>query len=179
MVNKIRSAKINFSKRPWKNGIVAKKAQTMKTVRLVRRASRLSRGTRAVFRWLKFHGLNFAPLVNDLSAQLMLRATLAAYYVSWVAGLSSDADDQEVIYVEPPERSRVIAMCAITGILIAIPFGILCYLKSYRAFAAVLSAFLIFNVICWLLAVAGFSLQQSQKPRRIIPLTGPTPSLSA
>jgi hypothetical protein len=126
----------------------------MKTARLARRILQVVAGGLAlVFTWLKFHGLNFAPLVNDLSAQLMLRATLAAYYVSWVAGLSSDADDQEVIYVEPPERSRVIAMCAITGILIAIPFGILCYLQSYRAFAAVLSTFLIFNIICWLLAV--------------------------
>jgi len=126
----------------------------MSITRLARRILQFVAGGLALtFTWLKFHGLNFAPLVNDLSAQLVLRTTLAGYYVSWVAGLSFDADEQEVLYIEPPERSRVIATCVITALLVAVPFGVLCYLQSYRAFASTLSAFLIGNIICWLLVI--------------------------
>jgi hypothetical protein len=133
---------------PNEPNIAASKARMMKTARLARRVLQILAGSLALsFTWLKFHGLNFAPLLGDLSASLLLRVTLAIYYFSWVSGMASDADAQEVLYVEPPERNRVFTMLALVTVGIVIPFGLLCYAQSYKGFAAILSAFLIFNVI--------------------------------
>jgi len=130
--------------------ITTSKIRTIKAVRLARRVLQILAASLALsFTWLKFHGLNFAPLLGDLSASFLLRVTLALYYFSWVAGMASDADAQEVIYVEPPDRNRIVAMLALATVGIVIPFGLLCYVQSYKAFALVLSAFLIFNVIIW------------------------------
>jgi hypothetical protein len=155
MVKKSRSQpKPTFLTAPVAANFVGKKAQMLSVTRLARRILQFVAGALALtFTWLKFHGINFAPLVNDLSAQLVLRTTLATYYVSWVAGLSFDADEQEVLYVEPPDRSRVIVTCIITALIVAIPFGVLCYFQSYRAFAGTLSAFLIGNIIAWLIVI--------------------------
>jgi hypothetical protein len=127
--------------------LAAKKAETIKIARLARGSLQLAAGALALtFTWIKFRGLNFGPLINDLSAQLLSRTTLAVYYLSWVSGVSADVDDQEVIYVEPPDRGRVIVLCVAATILIGIPFGFLCYLSSYQV---VLSAFIVFNFVCW------------------------------
>jgi hypothetical protein len=130
--------------------VAANKARMIKTARLARRVLQVLAASLALsFTWLKFHGLNFAPLLGDLSASFLLRVTLALYYFSWVSGMASDADAQEVIYVEPPDRNRVITMLALVTVGVAIPFGLLCYVQSYKAFALVLSAFLIFNFFIW------------------------------
>jgi hypothetical protein len=132
----------------------AAKSNVIGVVRLSRRFLQASAlGLALLFTWLKFRGLNFTPVLNDISAQLLLRSTLAVYYMSWVFGLSSDADDQELLYVKAPNRSRAIALLIGTVLMIAVPFGILCYVQTYRTFAAVLSAFLVFNVVIWLLLI--------------------------
>lgn len=128
-----------------------KKSQTIKAARIAKRTlSWAGMGLVAAFGFLKFHGLDFAPLLKDLNAQFLLQATLAFYYLCWVTGCSFDIDDQELLYVDPPDLRRVISMCVITVGAIVIPFGILCYVQSYRAFAVALTVFLVANVLCWI-----------------------------
>ncbi len=137
------------SDRPIMN--VAAQKGTIKAARVAKTTLKVAGGGLVfAFGFLKFHGLDFAPLVHDLSAQLLLRGTLAIYLFCWVAGLTWDIDDQELIYAAPPDIRRVTTMCVGAFIGLAIPFGVLCYVQSYRAFAVVLSAFLLFNVVCWL-----------------------------
>jgi hypothetical protein len=141
--------------RPLSGDAAVRKAEMIKIARLARlflQGSAL--GLALLFAWLKFHGLNFAPLLNDVNAQLLLRATLAAYYMSWVFGVGQDTDDQELLYVEPPDRKRVIRAGVGTLLLIAVPFGALCYVQSYRSFAILLSVFLICNVIAWRILIS-------------------------
>jgi hypothetical protein len=134
--------------------VAARKVEMIRLARTARTILQVVAGALALaFAWLKFRGLNFAPLLNDLTAQFILRATLAAYYMSWVVGLSSDADEQEVLYVEPPTRGRAIATCVGTAIVIAIPFAVLCYVESSRAFAIALSTFLVFDIVSWLILI--------------------------
>jgi hypothetical protein len=140
---------------PLLGDTATRKAETIKIARLARRVLQgAALALALLFTWLKFHGLNFVPLLNDVNAQLLLRATLAAYYMSWVFGAKSDTDDQELLYIEPPDRQRVIRASVVTLLLIAVPFGVLCYVRSYRAFAVVLSIFLACNVITWRLLVS-------------------------
>ncbi len=139
---------------PAAHDVAQKKVEMIRLARTARTILKVVAGSLALaFAWLKFSGLNFAPLLNDLSAQLLLRGTLAAYYMSWVFGLSSDADEQEVLYVEPPPPKRAIATCIGTAVVIAIPFAILCYVDSPRAFAVALSAFLVFDIVSWLVLI--------------------------
>jgi hypothetical protein len=139
---------------PAAQDVAEKKVAMIRLARTARTILQVVAGSLALaFAWLKFSGRNFAPLLNDLSAQLLLRATLAAYYMSWVFGLSSDADEQEVLYVEPPPPKRAVATCIGTAVVIAIPFAILCYVDSPRAFAVALSAFLIFDIVSWLVLI--------------------------
>jgi hypothetical protein len=82
-----------------------------------------------------------------VSGDLLTKIALSLYYLSWVAGLINDVDEQEEAYAKAPNQGQfpwkggLLATGAITGV-----FAILCIVTSAKLFSLVLALFLIINI---------------------------------
>src|SRR5260221_1477632 len=103
-----------------------------------------------IFGWLQLKGISFAPIAKDLSAGVVLKASLAVYYSCWVAGTLLDTDTQEKVYAAQPNRGRMPAGGFGVIALLAVVFGVLCAVKTYALFALALDTFLLLNIGTWL-----------------------------
>jgi hypothetical protein len=102
-----------------------------------------------LFGWLKLSGTDFAPIVKQVPAHLLLQSSLALYYACWVAGTVLDTDRQEQIYSTQPNEGRVPPMgYGLVGGIAAV-FAILCFVRSAAVFAVFLNAFFVINIIGW------------------------------
>jgi hypothetical protein len=134
--------------------VLDSKPELMKAARYVRKLiTAVTLTLPVVFAWLKFHDVDFAPIAKDITADVIVKCTLAFYYLCWVAGLRSDTSDQELVFVQVPDWRHVFIGGTSIGFLIAIVFGILCYVNSPREFAVFLAIFLTINVLSWLYLV--------------------------
>jgi hypothetical protein len=130
--------------------LLAQKAGMLKFARATRL---LLNGSAAalvlVFGWLKLRGVDFTPIAKSLPVDIVFKSTLALYYACWVAGLQSDINDQELLYIKAPNEGRIPFGGFATAFIVTTLFGILCYTDSYSKFAVVLAAFFSINVISW------------------------------
>lgn len=127
------------------------KVETLKVARWMRRLVNFAAlSLPIVFVWLKLRGINFAPIGKNLSASIIFKLTMATYYISWVTGLTSDIDDQELVFVTPPDWRHVVIGGTSIGLLIVVMFGVLCFVDTSREFATFLAIFLVINVSSWI-----------------------------
>jgi len=120
----------------------------IKRARLARSAIRVVATLLALtFAWLKFRGIEFAPVAKTLPAELIFHVALALYYSCWILGLTNDTQEQELVYPQAPKN--VIIGCIVFGIVFFAAFLALCYVDTARLFVVVLAAFLVINVGSW------------------------------
>ena len=101
-----------------------------------------------LFGYLKLRGISIIPFINNLSGDFILKISIVAYYFSWSAGLLSDIDDQEIVYIRSPENKYLPPAYFIASIIVIV-FALLCWVKSFKEFAIVLLIFWIINVFAW------------------------------
>jgi hypothetical protein len=85
-------------------------------------------------------------LSNASAAQILWKLTLFVYFILWVWGTKTDAEDQEIVYRSVPDRGRfsasyigvVVGIVALAAILLASP--------NFEFFVAALATFFIFNI---------------------------------
>lgn len=122
-------------------------------IRLTLSAKRFVRGLAFglvfIFGWLKFRGVPIGLVIGNLSAAIIIKASLVLYFLSWVFGTINDANEQEILYASSPIRSRFPWQGYVLGVLLAVVFGIMCYVDTARQFAIFLGVFLAVNVIAW------------------------------
>lgn len=101
------------------------------------------------FGWLKLKGVPIGFIVNTVSADVILKASLVIYFMSWISGTINDTDDQELVYAIAPNQGRFpwqgIILCA----LVATVFAVLCFVNSARHFSIVLAIFLLSDIFAW------------------------------
>jgi hypothetical protein len=102
-----------------------------------------------LFSWLKLSGVDFHPLAADITAGLLFQVTMALYYLLWVAGLTSDTDEQEAIYVAAPSKRHTYIGGATTAFFITLVFILLCLVKTPTQFAFALLFFHLINIAAW------------------------------
>jgi hypothetical protein len=82
--------------------------------------------------YLQLKNLPFAQIVNNMSAELILKSSFILYYFSWLFGAPNDANDQELILIHPKKLSADFIMFLIIGFL-ATAFIFLCLANSFNA----------------------------------------------
>jgi hypothetical protein len=102
------------------------------------------------FVWLKLQGVNFAPIAQNITADVIFKFTLAIYYFCWVWGLSFDTANDEVLFVKSPDRLHVYIGGTLIALLITGMFAVLCYVDTWRKFSIFLAIYLAINIISWL-----------------------------
>jgi len=102
------------------------------------------------FAKLKLEGVDLHPLASDLTANLIFQLSMALYYASWIYGLNSDTDEQELIYVAAPNKKHTYIGGAVTAILVTSLFALLYKFNRPEQFAYFLLAFLFINIGAWL-----------------------------
>src|SRR5262245_15025465 len=55
-----------------------------------------------VFGWLKFQGLDFAGAASRLEVDLLLKVSIAVYFLSWSLGCGWETSDIESLYAVAP-----------------------------------------------------------------------------
>ena len=105
-----------------------------------------------IFGYLKLKDISIIPFINDLSVDFILKISLAVYYFSWSAGLSSDINDQVIVLIKGLEKKYFLPAYPIAFIIVS-GFALLCYVKNFRIFAIVLLIFWIINLFGWIYAV--------------------------
>src|SRR5580658_538182 len=93
------------------------------------------------FTWLSFKGIDFRPVAADITAKQILEVTMALYYALWVAGLKSDTDEQEMLYVAKPSKAHTYFGGAVTATIITALFALLCWVRTPGTFAYALLGF--------------------------------------
>jgi len=103
----------------------------------------------SLFTWLQFDTSTISLLNTQVGANILFRVTLAIYYLSWVAGSTYDLKDEEYSLKVIPNDDKITPAAVGIIILLAILFGVLCWVDSISKFIISLDIFLIFNVISW------------------------------
>ena len=103
----------------------------------------------AGFAWLKFHDVDLTPIRNEVTATFLFRLALVLYYICWIAGIKSDIDDLEMVFVVPPKKKHLYGGGTSFAIAITAMFAILCYVDSIEKFAVYSAVFLIVDVCSW------------------------------
>ena len=102
-------------------------------------------------------------VAKSLPAELIFHGALALYYFSWMFGLTSDTQEEELIYTHAPKN--VERTCVGFGILFIVAFGALCYVKTKLLFAVLLTVFLVINILSWQFFVKRFMKRASRETR--------------
>ena len=101
------------------------------------------------FGWLQLGREDVGRALSGSSPEVLLRVSLALYYLAWVAGTTNDTNEQEQAYTTAPSRRAVTTNTIAAALSLGGAFGALCLVDSARAFAVVLAGFLVLNVAWW------------------------------
>ncbi len=99
-----------------------------------------------VFGWLKINEAGLVHRLSSLPANMVHELTLGVYFISWGLGCKKDVDLQEVSYVHEPRNIRAGVLLLI---LLAVVFGVLCYVQSSPLFLATLVLFWMVDFFGW------------------------------
>jgi hypothetical protein len=119
------------------------------------------------FTWLSFKGIDFRPVAADITAKQILEVTMALYYALWVAGLKSDTDEQEMLYVAKPSKAHTYFGGAVTATIITALFALLCWVRTPGTFAYALLGFHAMNIVVWLYLSKVVMRKEFRKSERI------------
>ena len=101
-----------------------------------------------LFSWLELKSVPIGEIVGSVSGDLLTKIALSLYYLSWVAGLINDVDEQEKAYSKAPNQGRFPWTKGICGNGCHCRcFALLCVIRSAIWFSIVLAAFLAVNVV--------------------------------
>ncbi len=103
-----------------------------------------------VFSWLKLKGVPIGETVGSISGQIFLKLSLIIYYFSWVYGAINDTNDQELVLCKAPNQGNFPWQGLILCIIIALVFGLLCFVQSSKHFSVILGCFQVVTVLSWL-----------------------------
>jgi hypothetical protein len=103
-----------------------------------------------LFGWLKFQDADFVNAGKQLEVGLLLKLSMALYYLSWSLGAGWETSDMESFYAVPPNRGRLP-----WGTFVAIGFlvgagAILCFVHSLKWFAPALAGFWVLDYLGWI-----------------------------
>jgi hypothetical protein len=93
-------------------------------------------------------------LETELAATWLLRSALIVYYLALLGGVLLDTKDAEAVLSEAPNEGRFPLVGVGNCVLIALLFGLLCWVDSYKQFAIALAAYWIANMASWKYFVA-------------------------
>ena len=96
------------------------------------------------FGWLNFKDFPYIELLDDDFADILIKISLALYYLSWVFGTSTDLKDEEYTLLIAPNKGKIKSMAVGTIVMLGLLFAILCWAKDFRVFS--ISLFLFFLV---------------------------------
>jgi hypothetical protein len=122
-----------------------------------------------LYAYLSFRNAPVKDLIESLSnasaAQILWKLTLFFYFLLWVWGTKTDAEDQELVYRSVPDKGRFSA--SYTGVAVGIfaLAAMLLYSPNFEFFTAALATFFIFNIFSWqflVRKVVGPSLSSSR-----------------
>jgi hypothetical protein len=106
-----------------------------------------------LYAYLSFKNAPVKDLIKSLSnasaAEILWKLTLFVYFLLWVWGTKTDAEDQELVYRFVPDRGRfstsyigvVAGIFVLAAILLASP--------NFELFVVALAVFFIFNIFSW------------------------------
>ena len=113
---------------------------------------RLFAGVVAIFYgWLKFHGLDIGPVVSSVSTELLLKASIAIYYFSWIFGATLDGSDIEIVFQKAINKGKVPALGIFIALVVAILFLFICASWNNSDLPILLSVFWLVDYILWAL----------------------------
>jgi hypothetical protein len=104
-----------------------------------------------LYTYLSFKDIPFDDLARSLStasaATIIWKITLAVYFFLWVFGTKVDADDQELVYRNVPNKGQltldsigvIVGICVLAAILLWAP--------NFEFFIISLSLFFLFNIL--------------------------------
>jgi hypothetical protein len=121
----------------------------------------------SLFAWLQLRDIPFTPIVENLSARAVFKATMFVYYTCWIAGTKWDTDDQELLYSVAPGDGTLPSRGILTAVLLAALFGLLCWVPSPRVFAILLGLFLALNVVSWRFLVTRITRKATGDARQL------------
>lgn len=107
-----------------------------------------------LFGWLKFQGVDFIYLSKQLSVELLLKLSMALYYLSWSLGMAWETSDAESIYAVPPNRGRVPWVGFVVIGAMAVLFVVLCLVSSFKWLAPALAVFWAADWMGWIYLVS-------------------------
>jgi hypothetical protein len=100
-----------------------------------------------LYGWLELKSVPIGEIIGNLSGDLLTKIALSLYYLSWVAGLINDVDEQEEAYCKAPNQGRFPWKGGVLATLaIACVFALLCIVPSAKWFSIVLVLFLAINI---------------------------------
>lgn len=100
-----------------------------------------------VFGWLNFKDFPYMALLDADSFGILLKVSLSLYYLSWVAGMTSDLKDEELIVVIAPNKGKLAWMALGIMFMLGFLFAILCYIEDIKLFSISLLIFFVFDKI--------------------------------
>ena len=127
-----------------------------------------------LYTYLSFKDIPLDDLARSLStvsaATVIWKITLAVYFFLWVFGTKGDADDQELVYRNVPNKGQltlnsigvIVGICVLAAILLWSP--------NFELFIVALSVFFIFNIFAWqylIRKVVGPSIKASLEASRL------------
>ena len=132
-------------------------AEKTDVVRLNRNAQRAI-GIMAIllpllYTFLSFKDVPLNDVVRSLStastSEVLWKIVLAVYFLLWVLGTRTDAEDQELVYRHVPNRGRLTnpSIGVLAGIFVLA--AILLWSSKFQIFVPALTAFFVFNIFAW------------------------------
>lgn len=103
-----------------------------------------------LFCYLRFKGVDIAPIDNDFMADFLFTISLVVFYFSWVFGTMFDLNVQDLVYEHTSKKSSMskkVGAIIFTILLLAV-FCILYLTDTYKKFAIVLVIFCIIDCSC-------------------------------
>jgi hypothetical protein len=101
----------------------------------------------ALFTFLQLRNIEFGIIFTTISPDMLRKASLIAYYWSWIFGATFDTDVQELAYFTEKGRFKL-TVSAITLIVLfgCVAAALLWAENNDQMFASVLTLFFIFNI---------------------------------
>ncbi len=103
-----------------------------------------------LFGWLTFQGVDFVKVGRQLEVELLLKLSLALYFLSWSVGVGWETNDIESYYALPPNRGRLPRGAFAAIVFLLAVFAVLCFVDSFKWFAMALGLLWALNLLGWL-----------------------------
>jgi hypothetical protein len=106
-----------------------------------------------IFTYLSFRGVPIMDVVKAISdtsvANILWKCVLAIYFLLWVLGTRTDAEDQATVYRYAPNKGRL-PFSSLGVIAVLVVFGaILLYSRNFEEFTIALAAFFLADWLAW------------------------------